>query len=150
VQRALFAVVALRGQAELHTRLRQVGFHPGDHVRPVRGVGHDPARALVSRHQHELAVRVRCIEHDAVRTVQECRAGTIRQFTQAHQPRPVAQSRSVAGKRQAALDEQSGKLVRRVSIRRLGWRDGEQKDEQKTDYRRSSIWIGPSRRPWVN
>jgi hypothetical protein len=65
----------------------------------------------------------------------------------------------VAGERQAALKEQADQLFGgadlSADLSRAGMGcGGDQQsggDQQRgADQRRSSIWIGPSRRPWVN
>ncbi len=87
--------------------------------------------------------------------MQEGSAGLLGQGGETGVPCPLTQGRRVAGERQAALDEQADQLLRRAGVGDARVPDDcRQKAGREKGWaavqRRSSIWIGPSRRPWVN
>src|SRR6185312_9691732 len=158
-------VVPLDHQPEGDADMRQVVLQRGGHGRIGRGIGDGGADAVIGGSQHILAVaRNGCVEGDAGRAVQEGRTSLVRQRRQAGASRPRAQGTGLTGVGQAALHEQAGKLLSRVGC--VGLSDGRMSERSDTQrgrqdrnhpgrlaraaYRRSSIWIGPSRLPCVN
>lgn len=159
VDRADLLVVALDHQAEGQAGLAEAILQRvGDRLLR-RLVGDGGADAVVRGHQHQLGAGGRPVERLAGRAVQKSRTSRCRQRRQSSALRPVAQRGRVAGERQAALKEQADQLFGgadlSADLSRAGMScGGDQQsggDQQRgADQRRSSIWIGPSRRPWVN
>jgi hypothetical protein len=81
--------------------------------------------------------------------VEEGGAGLLRHRWKAGALGPVAQCLGITGERQAALDEQADQFLGGAG-ERCRWGQQAKGEEEDALQRRSSIWIGPSRRPWVN
>ena len=140
-------VVALGDEAECHARCRQDVFQRRYRVLVGGMVRDHGAESVIGGQQREFSRRVRRIEHQSGRAVQEFRASRIWNRRQPCAGGPLPQRFGSAGIRKAGLREQARQLLGGSAERG----DRRQENEKKCQpYRRNSISMGPSRWPWVN
>jgi len=140
-------IVPFDHQPERKTGLTEAGLHRVGDGLLRRLVGDSGANPIIRGNQHQLRLGRRSVECLTRRAVQKRGAHLFRHGRQARLFRPVAQCRGVAGKRQAALDEKADEFLGRTPLGSSGRQKARRQQNGRADQRRSSIWIGPSRRP---